>query len=79
MNPGDVRKTHLQVQPYHGLLDEIILSVAPVLLGSGAQLLPRNITTPPLKLVDVEKHGDVFVTLTYEMQSIRRDRIGMQR
>ncbi len=51
----------------HGLLDEIILSVAPVMLGSGAPLLPRNITAPPLKLVNVEKHGDVFVDLTYQI------------
>lgn len=52
----------------HGLLDEVILSVAPVTLGSGAPLLPRRITTPPLKLVDVEKRGDVFAVLTYEVQ-----------
>ncbi|RKD88911.1 dihydrofolate reductase [Halopiger aswanensis] len=52
----------------HGLLDEIILSVAPVTLGSGAPLLPRRITSPSLKLVDVQKHGDVFVQLTYEIQ-----------
>jgi dihydrofolate reductase len=51
-----------------GLLDEIILSVAPVMLNSGASLLPRNITIPPLKLIDVQKHGDVFVSLTYEVQ-----------
>lgn len=50
-----------------GLLDEIILSVAPVMLGSGAPLLPRNITTPPLKLVEVQKHGDIFAVLTYEV------------
>ena len=50
----------------HGLLDEIILSVAPVTLGSGAPLLPRRITTPPLKLANVEKRGDVFAVLTYE-------------
>src|SRR5699024_2573075 len=43
----------------NGLLDEIILSVAPVMLGAGAPLLPRNITTPPLKLVKVQKQGDV--------------------
>lgn len=52
----------------HGLLDEIILSVAPVMLGSGAPLLPHRIVTPPLKLVDVQRHGDVFVILTYEVQ-----------
>jgi dihydrofolate reductase len=51
-----------------GLLDEIILSVAPVMLTSGAPLLPRGITMPPLKLVDVQKHGDAFAVLTYEVQ-----------
>lgn len=53
----------------HGLLDEIILSVAPVMLESGAPLLPRRITSPPLKLTDVQKYGDVFVALTYEVQA----------
>ncbi len=51
-----------------GLLDEVILSVAPVTLGAGAPLLPRNITTPPMKLVDVQQHSDVFAVLTYEVQ-----------
>ena len=51
-----------------GLLDEIILSVAPVTLGSGAPLLPRRITDPPLKLSSVERHGDAFAVLTYEVQ-----------
>lgn len=51
-----------------GLLDELILSVAPVMLASGAPLLPRDITTPPLKLVDVQQHGDVFAVLTYQVQ-----------
>ena len=50
-----------------GLLDEIILSVAPVMLGTGAPLLPRNITSPPLRLVDIKKYDDVFATLTYEV------------
>lgn len=51
-----------------GLLDEVILSVAPVTLGKGAPLLPRNIITPPMKLIDVQQHGDVFAVLTYEVQ-----------
>lgn len=54
----------------HGLLDEIILGVTPVTLGAGASLLPRKITTPPLKLVDVQKHGDVFAMLTYVVQNL---------
>ncbi|KDE60293.1 deaminase [Halostagnicola sp. A56] len=51
----------------HGLLDEILLSVAPVTLASGVPLLPRRITEPPLKLVNVEKREDVFAVLTYEV------------
>lgn len=51
-----------------GLLDEIVLTVAPVTLASGAPLLPRRITDPSLKLVDVEKQGDVFAVLVYEVQ-----------
>jgi dihydrofolate reductase len=50
------------------LLDEIILSVAPVMLGSGAPLFPRSRTTPPLKLKRVQQHRDVFVVLTYDVQ-----------
>ena len=38
----------------HGLLDEVILGVAPVFLGSGAPLLPRRITAPDLELTDVD-------------------------
>lgn len=51
-----------------GLLDEVILSVAPVMLGTGAPLMPRNITTPPMKLVEVQQHDNVFVMLTYQVQ-----------
>lgn len=50
------------------LLDEIILSIAPVMLESGAPLLPRNIITPALTLTEVKKFGDVFASLTYEVQ-----------
>lgn len=50
-----------------GLLDEIMLFVAPVTLGSGAPLLPRRIVDPPLRLTGVERHGDSFAALTYEV------------
>ena len=49
-----------------GLVDEIILSVAPVTLESGTPLFPRNIAKSPLELVDVQRYGDVFAVLTYE-------------
>lgn len=47
------------------LLDELILSVASVTLGSGAPLLPRRITTPPLRLLEAKQYGDAFATLRY--------------
>ena len=50
-----------------GLLDEIILGVAPVFLGSGAHLLPRRITTPPLELMEVTPYGRTFVSVRYRV------------
>lgn len=52
----------------HGLLDELIITVAPVTLGSGAPLLPRAITSPPLRLLSVRAWGGTFVRLHYEVQ-----------
>ena len=48
----------------HGLLDEITVSVAPVLLGAGAPLLPRRLDSRRLRLAAVEPDGQ-FVHLTY--------------
>lgn len=50
-----------------GLLDDIILGVGSVFLGSGAPLLPRRITPPRLRLVGVAPDGPDFVTLRYEL------------
>jgi dihydrofolate reductase len=47
-----------------GLLDEIIVTIAPVTLGAGKPLLPRAITTPPLQLIDTRVLGP-FVQLRY--------------
>lgn len=49
----------------HGLLDELIVTVAPVTLGAGAPLLPRAITNPPLRLLEATSYGDVFAQLRY--------------
>ncbi len=51
----------------HGLLDELIVTVAPVTLGGGAPLLPRAITNPPLRLISAKAFGDVFAELRYEV------------
>ncbi len=48
-----------------GLLDEIIVQIAPVTLGAGKPLLPRAIHTPPLRLLSVQQCGDTFVELRY--------------
>ncbi|HEX2774769.1 MAG TPA: dihydrofolate reductase family protein [Micromonosporaceae bacterium] len=51
-----------------GLLDEILLGVAPVLLGAGAPLLPRRLLASDLTLTDVERHGQ-FAFLTYQVRA----------
>ena len=51
-----------------GLLDELILGMAPVFLGAGAPLLPRRITAPTLRLTDVTRYGATFVTLRYTVE-----------
>jgi dihydrofolate reductase len=47
-----------------GLLDEMILGVAPVTLGAGAPLLPRRMTSSRLRLTGVRQTGQ-FVQATY--------------
>jgi dihydrofolate reductase len=48
------------------LLDELILGVAPVTLGAGAQLLPRRLTSDRLSLAAVARRGQ-FAYLTYAL------------
>ena len=52
----------------HGLLDELLVSLASVTLGAGAPLLPRRIVTPPLKLKSVEAWGTGMAHLVYDVQ-----------
>jgi dihydrofolate reductase len=47
-----------------GLVDEILVSVAPVTLGGGAPLLPRRLTSSQLELVDVARDKQ-FARLSY--------------
>jgi dihydrofolate reductase len=53
-----------------GLLDEIILGVAPVTLGAGAPLLPRRLTSARLTLTDV-RQVTPFAYLTYTLDGAR--------
>lgn len=52
-----------------GLLDEIIVQVGSVTLGSGRPLLPRCIVSPPLQLTGVRHVGPGFAELTYAVPS----------
>jgi dihydrofolate reductase len=50
------------------LLDELIVSVTPVLLGSGAPLLPRRRTRPMRLLSATPSPADTFVHLHYALR-----------
>jgi len=54
-----------------GLLDEIVLSVAPVALGSGRALLPRRLESDRLRLTGIRRVGQ-FAELTYAVDNSRR-------
>jgi dihydrofolate reductase len=49
-----------------GLLDRIVTTIAPVTLGAGAPLLPRDIRSDRLTLRSVERRGP-FAELTYDV------------
>ena len=55
-----------------GLLDELILGVAPATLGAGAPVLPRRLPASRLSLTTVERHGQ-FAYLTYALTAPRAD------
>ena len=59
----------------HGLLDEIILGVAPVALGGGAPLLPRRLVSSQMRLTGVERVGQ-FAYLTYSVHRSVADGMG---
>jgi dihydrofolate reductase len=57
------------------LLDEIILSVAPVTLGRGAPLLPRRLTAADLELVEAGRNRQ-FARLRYRVRGRQRETTG---
>lgn len=50
-----------------GLVDEFIVQIGSVTLGSGKPLLPRQILSPSLKLVSVQQFGEGMAELRYEV------------
>ena len=50
------------------LVDEISLSVHPVLLGSGKPLFSNIVKRIPLELIDTKKYSSGLVTLTYVLK-----------
>ncbi len=55
-----------------GLLDEIIVQVGSVTLGSGKPLLPRRIVSPSLQLTAAKFVGPGFAELTYSVPTTLR-------
>ena len=55
----------------HGLLDELFVQIGSVTLGAGKPLLPRRITSPPLRLLSVRAVGTGFAELHYEVPRLR--------
>ncbi len=51
-----------------GLLDEIIVTFAPVTLGRGTPLLPRDLAAAPLRLLSARAFGEVFAELRYAVR-----------
>lgn len=50
-----------------GLLDELIIQIGSVTLGTGKPVLPRRILSPALRLVTVRRLGDSMAELRYEI------------
>ena len=51
----------------HGLLDELFVQIGSVTLSAGKPLLPRAITSPPLRLLSARAVGAGFAELHYEV------------
>ncbi|MFD1032732.1 dihydrofolate reductase family protein [Metaplanococcus flavidus] len=50
-----------------GLIDEFIISIAPVTIGSGIPLFQKSLLTTEFKLRDVKRYGE-FAQLHYELK-----------
>lgn len=55
-----------------GLLDEAIIQIGSVTLGSGKPLFPRRVTSPSWQLLSVRQVGAGFAELHYQLPTSRR-------
>ncbi|PSB24567.1 dihydrofolate reductase family protein [Stenomitos frigidus] len=49
----------------HALLDGVVLSIHPILLGSGMPLFQTSTSTQPLNLIDCQAYSSGLVQITY--------------
>jgi len=55
----------------HGLLDEMIVTITPVILCEGAPLFTKKITIPPLRVVSVKSYPQGFTQMRMEVGGMR--------
>ena len=56
------------------LLDEVIVQIGSVTLGSGKPLFPRRVLSPILRLNSVQSYGEGMVELRYEINTHNQSR-----